>query len=92
MSIVDWSEEKNTLLKKERLVSFEQVLEAIENNKILDIILHPNTQKYPHQKILIVNINVYVYLVPYVENGTKIFLKTIIPNHKATQRYLNKTK
>ena len=30
----------------------------------------------------------YVYLVPYVEKNDEIFLKTIIPSRKATNKYV----
>jgi len=85
---IDWDEEKNSKLKKERDISFEEVLIAIEDNQILDIIEQTNKAKYPNQKIIVVNINEYAYLVPFVEDEEKIFLKTIIPSHKATRKYL----
>jgi len=40
------------------------------------------------QKMFIVEINNYAYLVPFVENEKEIFLKTIIPSRKATKEYL----
>lgn len=86
----DWNEEKNKLLKIERDVSFEEVLIAIESGNLLEIIEHPKKQKYPNQKIFVVNINNYAYLVPFVEDKEKIFLKTIIPSRKATQKYIIK--
>lgn len=90
MKYFDWNEEKNKLLKIEREVSFEDVLIAIESGDLLDIIEHPRKQKYPSQKIFVVNINNYAYLVPFVENDKKIFLKTIIPSRKATKKYIVK--
>ena len=88
MKYIDWDEEKNQKLKEERNISFEEVLVAIEDNQILDIVEHTNKDKYPNQKIIVVNINEYVYLIPFVEDEEKIFLKTIIPSHKATKIYL----
>lgn len=88
MKYIDWDEEKNSRLKEERNISFEEVLIAIEDNQILDIVEHANKDKYPNQKIIIVNINEYAYLVPFVEDEEKIFFKTIIPSHKATKIYL----
>jgi len=85
---IDWEEEKNLKLKKERDISFEEVIIAIEDNQILDIVEHTNKEKYPNQKIIIININEYAYLVPFVESEEKIFLKTIIPSRKATKKYL----
>lgn len=90
MKYFDWSEEKNKSLKKERDICFEDVLIAINQGKILDVLKHPNKKRYPNQKIFVVNINNYVYLVPFVEDEEKIFFKTIIPNRKATKKYLIK--
>lgn len=88
MKYIDWDEEKNSKLKEERSISFEEVLVAIEGNQILDIVEHANKEKYPNQKIIIININEYAYLVPFVEDEEKIFLKTIIPSRKATKKYI----
>jgi hypothetical protein len=32
---------------------------------VLDIINHPNAARYPKQNIIVINIEGYVYLVPY---------------------------
>ncbi|HCA67246.1 MAG: toxin [Candidatus Jacksonbacteria bacterium RIFOXYA2_FULL_44_7] len=88
MKYFDWNTEKNEQLKTERDVSFEDVIIAIEEGKLFDIINHPNTQKYPNQKILIVSISDYAYLVPFIEDEEKIFLKTIIPSRKLTKQYI----
>lgn len=90
MKYFDWNEEKNKLLKLERDVSFEEVLIAIESSGLIDILEHPKKEKYPNQKIFVVNINNYAYLVPFVEDKEKIFLKTIVPSRKATQKYIVK--
>lgn len=58
----------------------------------MDDVAHPNTKKYPNQRILIVSIDDYAYLVPYVENENEIFLKTIIPSRKASKKYLGDEK
>jgi hypothetical protein len=55
---------------------------------VLDIIQHPNLEKYPSQRIFILEIDHYVYLVPFVENEQEIFLKTIIPSRKMKKKYL----
>lgn len=88
MKFFDWNDEKNELLKKERGVSFEQVELSIASGDLLDRMRHPNPDKYPNQKVFLVRIEDYVYSVPYVEDSEKIFLKTIIPNSKATKKYL----
>jgi uncharacterized DUF497 family protein len=83
-----WNVEKNTQLVKKRGISFERVIYHIEKEWVLDVIKHPNVSRYPNQRMFIVNINNYVYLVPFVENDTEIFLKTTIPSRKATKQYL----
>lgn len=92
MKYFDWDAGKNELLKKKRSISFEDVVEAFYDERVLDDIKHPNPSRYPNQRIMVVNINYYIYLVPYIENEDKVFLKTIIPNRKATKKYLRKEK
>jgi len=88
MAIYRWNAEKNLLLKEARGVSFEQVVMHIERGDLLDVIAHPNSERYPNQKVLILNIGDYIYTVPYVEEGEERFLKTIIPSRKLTRKYL----
>lgn len=88
MNYFAWSLEKNEELIKERGISFERVIQHIENKRVLDVIQHPNTSKYPSQRMFILEIDNYAYLVPFVENNSEIFLKTIIPSRKATRKYL----
>ncbi|MET0962718.1 MAG: hypothetical protein ABWY05_07855 [Noviherbaspirillum sp.] len=84
-----WSPEKNDVLKAERGVSFESVVVAIESGGLLDILAHPNPTKYPGQRVLVVSFDNYVYLVPFVEDASYYFLKTVIPSRKATRDYLD---
>jgi uncharacterized DUF497 family protein len=84
----DWSSEKNEELIKEREVSFEEVVFSIMHDGLLDVIDHPNKSKYPNQNIFIVNIDKYVFLVPFVEDDEVIFLKTIVSSRKMTKKYL----
>ena len=88
MDFITWDIAKNNRLKEERKISFEDVVFSIEQGKILDIIQHPNKERYPRQNMLIVEINNYAYLVPFIESSNEIFLKTIIPSRKATKKYL----
>jgi len=83
-----WSEEKNELLKAERQVSFEEVVFYIEQGFLLDVLEHPNQEKYKGQKMFVFQIDAYVYLVPFIEDDHSVFLKTIIPSRKATRNYL----
>jgi uncharacterized DUF497 family protein len=82
-----WNEEKNILLKTERGVGFEDIVTAIMDGAIIDIIQHPNNEKYPDQMIYIVEVLNYIYMVPYVRNNEEIFLKTIIPSRKMKKFY-----
>ncbi len=84
MKFFDWNRNKNIELMKERNISFEMVVINIKNGKILDHVKHPNNKKCPNQYIFIIEIDDYVYAVPYVKDEKKIFLKTIIPSRKLT--------
>ena len=84
---VRWSDEKNSLLKKTRNVSFEDVENAIMNDQLLDIIPHHNQDKYSHQELMIVKIQNYTYYVPFVMMEDGIFLKNIIPSRKYHKKY-----
>lgn len=84
-----WSPEKNVTIKAERGISFESIVVAIEAGGLLDILAHPNQAKYPRQRVLVVASDGYAYLVPFVEEESYFFLKTIIPSRKATRDYLN---
>jgi len=88
MKIFNWNSDKNQQLIVNRGRSFEEVIFHIQNGGVLDDIAHPNTTDYANQRIFIVNIDEYAYLVPYVENQDEIFLKTIIPSRKFTKVYL----
>ena len=87
-----WDLEKNEKIKKERGLSFEDVVYYIEHGGLLAIIKNPNQEKYPDQMMYEINIHDYVYLVPFVETKKQIFLKTIIPSRKATKKYLRELK
>ena len=89
MKPVRWNAGKNLSLKAERGVSFEEVLSAISQGGLLGVMDHPNRAKYGHQKMLVVRIRDYVYLVPCVENEKEIFLKSIMPSRKATRDFLS---
>ena len=88
MITYNWNKEKNLVLKRERNLSFEQIVSHIERGNLLDILQHPNKEKFAHQKILIIQIEDYIISVPFVENGDERFLKTIIPSCKLTKKYL----
>lgn len=88
MKSYTWNQEKNAKLKTERGIPFEEVVAHIEAGDILDIIEHPNQELYSGQRIFILKMRAYAWLVPFVESDEEIFLKTIIPSRKAARQYL----
>jgi len=84
----DWDPAKNEKLKKERDISFEDIIFHILNGNEVGLFEHPNQEKYPGQMISVVLVDGYAYLVPFVESETTIFLITIIPGRKATKQYV----
>jgi len=88
--VIRWNEEKNQLLQIQRGLSFELVLDRIESDNILARRMHPNTSKYPNQKIFILELNGYICYVPYIEENNEIFLKTIIPSRKLNKEFKGK--
>jgi uncharacterized DUF497 family protein len=87
MKQINWNAEKNQQLMSERGASFEDVLFALQSDGLLDDGAHLNRDKYPNQRLFVVRIDDYAWLVPYVENDREIFLKTIIPSRKATKKF-----
>lgn len=92
MRYFDWNEDKDKRLKEQRGVTFEEIVFHILHGGLLDVLEHPNEEQYPDQKIFVVNVESYVWLVPFVETEETIFLKTIIPSRKMTKKYLGDIK
>lgn len=88
MDYYKWDSRKNELLKAERSISFEQIVLHIERGDVLAVVEHPNKERYPNQQLIVVAVNGYAYLVPFVDSPEGRFLKTIIPSRKATRDYL----
>ena len=84
-----WDPEKNERLKAARDISFEEIVLAVEEGGLEDVLVHPNQRRYPGQVVLVVSYREYVYLVPSVEEDAYYFLKTIIPSRKATRDYMD---
>ena len=84
MKYLNWSYEKNEILKAKRGISFEEISYLIESGHILGIEENPGR---PNQKIYIVEIESYAVIVPFVERDNEIFLKTAFPSRKYTKRY-----
>lgn len=88
----EFNAEKNAVLTGQRGISFEEIIYYISNGYLLDTIQHHNVEKYADQKFYVVDVEGYVYLVPFVRQRDKIFLKTIFPSRKHTKQYLKKMK
>lgn len=87
---LEWSSTKNKQLKRERGLCFEDVEQALSGEGFVDDLPHPNVQRYPNQRLLIVLIDNYPCVVPYVRDGDKLFLKTIYPNRKLKSLFLER--
>jgi uncharacterized DUF497 family protein len=85
-----WNEIKNEQLKQSRGVSFEDIVLALEAGGLIDVVDHPNPKRYPNQKVFVVALAEYVYLVPHIEEPGYMFLKTIVPSRKAMRAYARK--
>jgi uncharacterized DUF497 family protein len=86
----NWNQDKNIALKKERDISFEEIVFVIENDGLLDDVKHHSRE---NQRLFVVYTKSYVYLIPYVnESDGSVFLKTIIPSKKAYKKYLGAIK
>ncbi|MCF6353709.1 MAG: BrnT family toxin [Candidatus Polarisedimenticolaceae bacterium] len=88
MKTYAWNSEKNERLKADRGISFEDIILNIQLGNEVDLFDHPNQERYPGQQISVVLIENYAYLVPFAENESELFLKTIIPSRKATRKYV----
>lgn len=88
MTVFHWNNEKNERLKESRGVCFEEIVILMKQEEVIDVLEHSNQDKDPGQRIAIVEINEYAYLIPYVQEGEEIFLKRIIPSRKATNQYV----
>jgi uncharacterized DUF497 family protein len=88
MKVFKWNTEENETLARERGITFEEIVQRIESGAKVIETDHPNKGKYPNQRILIIDVEGYAYLVPCIIDKNEYFLKTIIPSRKATKKYL----
>lgn len=91
MKRIEWDIDKNIELQLERNLSFEAIVIAIELRKLIEIVPHPSSQ-YPHQQIMVVEIENYLVLVPFVEDEEKIFFKTAFRSRKANKKHQRRQK
>lgn len=88
MLLFEWDEGKDAILRAKRGISFEDIEHALTSGGLRADIPHPNQKVYPHQRIFVVSMGDYMYIVPYVMNGETYFLKTAFPNRRYTKKYL----
>ncbi|MBO0904768.1 DUF4258 domain-containing protein [Jiella sonneratiae] len=85
---IDWSDEKDIVLKGRYGFGFERVVMALANGDLIEERRHPNVDRYPHQRQYVVSIDGYIWLVPFVRQTSGVFLKTMYPSRKATKHFL----
>lgn len=90
--VFNWDEQKNRRLNEERGISFEEIVIAIHEGSLIDVLEHPNRERYPNQRIYLVEHQDYVWAVPFVRDVAKgeIFLKTACPSRRYTKEYLKR--
>jgi len=81
---IRWSLAKNEKLKKERGISFDEIIRS----KLIAVKKHPRKK---NQKIMLFKCRAYIWVVPFVMEKNEIFLKTLFPSRKYTKLY-NKEK
>jgi uncharacterized DUF497 family protein len=82
-----WDSAKNEVLKTRRKITFEDMVIGINNGNVLDILEHPDSIKYPNQKLYIIKHNNYVYVVPALVSEKEIRLITIFQSRKFNKIY-----
>ena len=87
----NWNTKKNQMLIEERGISFERIVFEISMGNEVAVVMHPNQDKYPGQMISMIEVDDYIFLVPFIETESEIFLKTIIPSRKATRQFRSKS-
>lgn len=88
MFTFEYDPEKDQKLRQERNISFDEIIMLIHEGKLIDILDHPNQSQYAKQKIYVLDVDGYVWLIPYVQNDNRIFLKTAFPSRKHTKQYI----
>lgn len=87
---ITWNVKKAERLRLDKSrggITFDDCENALSEGKILNDIPNPSPA-YTRQRMFIIDINNYAYVVPYVKSKNEIFLKTIYPSRKYTKMYL----
>jgi uncharacterized DUF497 family protein len=85
----NWNSDKNQKLLEERDICFEDVIVAINLGNLLSVRKN-SSENHQLQDVMIVEIDEYVYYVPFVKNENEYFLKTIIPSRKLIKEFLGR--
>ena len=83
-----WDETKNEWLKEVRGISFEQILYHINHGDLIATVRNPNQRRYLGQRLYLVAINGYAWVVPFDRTGTVVTLRTAYPSREYTEFYL----
>ena len=88
----NWNEAKNAQLKEVRGISFEEIVASIAGGGLVTVIEHPHPSRFPNQMLYLVEHDDYIYVVPAIsdDRSDNVFLKTVYPSRKYTQRYLRR--
>jgi uncharacterized DUF497 family protein len=81
-----WSKRKNHFLRTERGISFEEIVEAMAQGRLLDV-RENKSRNHRGQRIFIVDVHDYPWVVPFDETETEIILKTAFPNRKLKNEF-----
>ena len=83
-----WDDDKNEWLRRNRGLSFDDVVYRITHGGLLADIPHPNQVRHPDQRLYVVRIEDYAYLVPFYRDGDVASLRTAYPSRKYTRAYI----
>ena len=87
---IRWNADKNRILRGDASrghIGLSECAIAIEEGRLLDDIPNPN---YPGQRMFVLDMKGYAYVVPYISENGSIFLKTAFPSRKHTAIYLRR--
>ena len=92
--VIRWNSAKAETLRADKTrggISFEDCVIALDKGNLIEIIRNPSAN-HAGQRMFVLNIEGYAYVVPFAETEDEIFLKTVIPSRKYTSLYLGRTK
>lgn len=84
---INFSEEKNQLLKATRGIGFDEVIQHLKDGDLLADKIHVAKGR-SHQRLYVVKVGDYAYVIPYVINlqSREIYLKTVYPSRRFTKQ------